>query len=138
MISEKDFIIQQFIVNFISKDRLERTKIELNNEKKRIKFINRLNHNWNSIFNMQKLLSLSKVSDDYRFVKTKLNFKDDEICYVISNFDDIDDKFLEFKDAFEKSYCRGFGTLIMNKSANRIYLETEEVGNEKKFIGIVK
>jgi hypothetical protein len=52
---------------------------------------------------------------------------DNERCYVISNYDDIDGSIIEFKEVFNQAYGHSFGSLIINSTADKLYLETELV-----------
>ncbi len=77
--------------------------------------------------------------NDYEFTKKELKIKDNELCYVISNHDDIDGETGEFSKAFDKVYGRGFGSLVITVSGDKFYLETELVqGKQNRFIGKVK
>ena len=68
--------------------------------------------------------------------KRELQISDKEKCYLISNYDDIDGQVMEFKYAFDKSYGRGFATLIMSVRGDKLYLETEiDYGKQSRFIG---
>ncbi len=48
-------LTESFVRNFILKDKRERALFELLHPVKRTKFINRLNHKWADVFDMQKL-----------------------------------------------------------------------------------
>jgi hypothetical protein len=125
-----------FIKNFISKDQRERSEHLLNDPKRRGKFTDRLNHQWDKILDMRYLTRIPEATNDFEFTKNELKISDSELCYVISNYDDIDGKVIEFKEAFEKVYGRGFGSLIINSAADKLYLETEVVqGKQNRFIG---
>jgi hypothetical protein len=104
--------------------------------KKRAKFTDRLNHEWDKVLDMKFISRIPSGVNDFEFIKKELKIKDDEPCYVISNHDDIDGKMICFSDAFDKAYGRGFGSLIINSSADKLYLETELVqGKQNRFIG---
>lgn len=129
-------IIDAFIKNFIPKDRRERSELELKNFKKRAKFTDRLNHQWDTVLDMRFITRIPSGVNDYEFIKEELKIKDKEQCYVISNHDDIDDQMIPFVEAFDKAYGRGFGSLIINSSADKLFLETELVqGKQNRFIG---
>lgn len=132
-------ILDSFIKNFVSKDKRERAELELKHDKKRAKFTDRLNHTWDTVLNMQRIFRIPVGVNDFEFVKKELNLSDNELCYVISNYDDIDGKIVEFQKAFEKVYGRGFGSIIINISADKLYLETElEQGKQNRFFGKLK
>lgn len=136
---DKEKIISAFIHNFIVKDAKERSSIELSNPKKRGKFTNRLNHNWDSILKMQLLTKIDKAADNQDAIQTKLNLKDDDLVYVISNYGEVDDRIIAFKDVFPFIYSRGLGTILINTKGDKIYLETEqENGPADRFIGEIK
>jgi hypothetical protein len=94
---EKDKIIWEFIKNFVLKDRRERSQLELTSPKRRGDFADKLNHTWDKIIDMKKLKHLPKVPNDYQFVKSELKLNDTDLCYVISNYRDIDDELIQFK-----------------------------------------
>ncbi len=134
--SDREKIIKNFIKNFVQKDRVERSLFELSNSNKRFNFSGRLNHGWERVFNMKYLERIKKENDYPDRIKELLNFKDDELCYVISNYGEYDDKLLPFNEVFKEIYARGFGTLIINTSANTFFLDTEQIqGPALRFIG---
>ena len=57
---------------------------------------------------------------DFEFTKKELQIEDNELCYVISNCDDIDGQVIGFAEAFEKVYGRGFGSLIIDSSGDKL------------------
>ena len=125
-----------FIKNFVSKDRRERSEFELKDLKKRAKFTNRLNHNWDDVLDMRFISKIPSVTDEYEYVKKELKIKNTEPCYVISNYDDVDGQVLQFTNAFKKTYGRGLGSIIINSTGDKMYLETEqEHGAPSRFIG---
>jgi hypothetical protein len=129
-------IQELFIKNFILKDKRERCESQLKDSKKRVKFTDRLNHQWDTILDMRFLMKIPSGVIDYDFVKRELKFKDNELCYIISNHSDIDGEITDFRDAFDKVYGRSFGSLIINSTADKLYLETEVVqGKQNRFIG---
>jgi len=129
-------IIEKFVKSFIRKDKRERALLELLNYKKRDKFLDKLNHKWNSYFNMNLLERIPKGPNTFEFVMKELNIAENETCYVISNYDDIDNQFLPFKEAFDNSYSRGFASLIINKTCDKLFLETEiSIRDINRFIG---
>ena len=135
---EKNKILKDFAKNFIQKERQERCYAQLTSSQKRGKFSDRLNHNWDSILNMKHLTLLENDFDYPEKIQKELGFKDNELCYVISNYQDYDDKLLSFKEIFAEIYSRGFATILMNISANTLFLETERLGKYgARFIGKV-
>lgn len=131
--------LDSFIKNFIPKDKRERSDLQLKDNKKRVKFTDRLNHKWDTILDMRYITKIPSGVNDYDFVKKELKIKDNELCYVISNHDDIDGQISEFDKAFDKVYGRGFGSLIINRTGDKLYLETELVqGKQNRFIGKMK
>ena len=132
----KQLVLKTFIANFILRNKRERSYFELINPNKRHKFTNRLNHNWDDIFDMKYLLQVDHKSDFAGDIQRSLSFNDEMLCYVISNYHEYDDKFVAFKDVFPKVYARVFGTVIMNCSADTLFLSTEQVqGRPPVFIG---
>src|SRR5690606_12263803 len=96
-------------------------------KRKRSKFVDRLNHKWDTVLNMRFVTKIPSGVNDYEFTKNELKIKDNELCYVISNHDDIDGEIDEFSKAFDKVYGRGFGSLVITVSGDKFYLETELV-----------
>lgn len=133
---DRDSVIESFLKNFVQKDRVERSYFELSSLKKRNKFTDRLNHSWEKVFKMKCLTRVEKEDDYAEKIQELLNFKNDEVCYVISNYDEYDDQFLPFKKVFHEIYSRGFGTILVNTSADTFFLDTEQVqGPAPRFIG---
>ena len=133
---DKKVLIEAFAKNFLLKERRERSLLELKSPKKRNLFINKLNHNWVAQFDMRNMLKLEKHVDDFAFVKNYLKIKEEELCYVISSYDDLDDKIIDFQLAFDESYGRGLATLIIAQNADKLYLETEiDYGQQNRFVG---
>lgn len=134
--TEKEAIIKKFTENFVHKNKQERCYLELSNTKNRNKFIERLNHNWDTILDMRYFVQIDKSANTTKDIQKLLKFGEDDICYVISNYSDFDDKLLPFKEVFNAIYSRGLGTLLINKTADVIFLDTEQViGTASKFIG---
>ena len=134
--TDKEIIIKSFVDNFVLKDKRERCYAELTNPKKRNKFTDRLNHKWDTILNMKYLVQIDKTKDNTLDIQKLLNFKDNDICYAISNYGDYDGKLLPFKEVFNEVYSRGFGTILINKTADTLFLDTEqERGGTDRFIG---
>ena len=132
-----DLIIDLFIKNFVPKDKRERSELELKDSKKRIKFTDRLNHKWNTVLDMRCILKIPSGVVDHDFITKNLNIKEGELWYIISNYDEIDGQITEFNIAFDKVYGRGFGSLIVSRSGDKLYLETELVkGKQNRFIGM--
>jgi hypothetical protein len=132
---DKETIVKNFIKNFVVKNRRDRVELELTTPARRTDFTGRLNHTWDNILDMRKLRILPKVAEEYLYVKEELALTDNDLCYVISNYEDIDDKVLNFKTAFETCYSRGFGTMILSASADKLYLQTEGDAHRFRFTG---
>jgi hypothetical protein len=133
---DKSIIIKGFITNFIPKERRERSYLELTTPKRRATFIGRFNHEWDRVIDMAYLEKINKHIDYPSKIQQMLGFKDSDLCYVISHYDDFDDQILPFKDVFSHIYSKGLATLIINISATKFYLETEQVqGPPDRFIG---
>lgn len=133
----RENIIGQFIENFISKTRKERTYYELNNNKKRFNFIDRFNHCWEDMLDMRFITRIPSECNTYRYITQNTSlFAGAERCYIISEFKDIDDTFMDFEDAFIEIYGKGSAGFIISENAERIYLETEFMSkNTPRFIG---
>ncbi len=132
---EKEELLKSFVLNFVQKDKRERCYSQLMNVKKRQKFTDELNHSWDTIFNMKLLTELEKNQDDYDKLRLLLKLKDDELCYLISDVGEYDDKFLPFKEAFKQIDAASFGTILINKAADKLFLVTESMqGGAPKFI----
>jgi hypothetical protein len=132
-------ILDLFIKNFISKDKRERSDLQLKDSKKRGKFTDKLNHKWDTVLDMRYIFKIPSGVNDYEYVKKELKIKDDDKFYIISNHADIDGQMNDFNIAFDKVYGRGFGSIIINTSGDKLYLETEvEQGKQNRFIGKMK
>ncbi len=132
-------ILDSFVKNFIPKDKRERSEFELRNPKKRARFTDRLNHKWDTVFDMRVISRIPSGVVGYDFAKKELNIKGNELCYIISSHDHIDGQIIEFDKAFEEVYGRGFGSVIISSSGDKLYLETELVqGKQIRFIGKMK
>src|SRR5689334_2552908 len=106
--------VDYFINNFVIKLKRDRIRFELGNQNKRQLFTDRLNHQWNEILDMRYVHQIPQKLNDFDFVLQSLAISGKEKFYVISNYDDIDDKVMEFEEAFNRCYGRGFGTLIIS------------------------
>lgn len=130
--TDSEAIIKTFIESFVLKEKRERCYLELTNSKKRNKFMDRLNHKWDTVLNMKYLVQIDTSEDTANDIQKLLNFKDNDICY----YGNYDGKFLPFKEVFNEVYSRGFGTILINKTADTIFLDTEQVhGAVNRFIG---
>ena len=132
---DKEDIIRTFIRNFIRKDKRKRAIFLLLNSKRRSKFIQKLNHQWDTILDMRHL---RRIDNSYNFVyeARKLSkFEDGDLCYVISDSDS-DDKILLFRQAFNELEYMGFAWIIMNISADTILFQAEAVkGGTPRYVG---
>lgn len=135
----KEELLCTFIQNFIQKNKRERCLQELSNPKKRGRFTDKLNHHWDAYLDMRYLTLLpEKCKDSYGYVKNELELEDSDKCYILSNYNDTDDLFFDFKDAFDNSFGRGMASLIISGNGDRLYLETEyEGGSGIRYVGIV-
>ncbi|KOY85402.1 hypothetical protein AD998_03865 [bacterium 336/3] len=83
-------------------------------------------------------MQVPREQDDEKSIQKLLGFKNTEICYIISNYNDYDDGFFEFQEIFSELYWRGFASVILNISATKFFLKTEQVqGAPPKFIGVL-
>lgn len=131
-------IIQTFVQNFVTKEKAERCYGQLADTKKRHKFTDRLNHQWDTVLRMEHLTQVQKYDDDGISIQRLLNFADHEPCYVISNYSLYDDRILLFQDVFGKIYAHGLGSILLNLAGDTLFLETEqERGPAARFIGRV-
>jgi hypothetical protein len=128
--------IDLFIKNFIQKDKRSRSEFQLKNIKKRSGFVDRLNHKWADLLDMRYLSQIVDAENFIKNVQLELNIKNNDSCYIISNFNDLDNKVMDFKIAFESVYGRGFGSILVNLNGTKLYLETEiGLGKQYRFIG---
>lgn len=137
--TDKEIILKKFIDHFILKDKRERSFFELTHPKKRNKFTDRLNHNWDAVLNMKHLTKIEKQFDDAASIQRLLKFEDTELCYVISNYSGFDDRIMPFGEVFPEIYSYGFATILINLPADTLFLDTEqEQGPADRFIGRIK
>jgi hypothetical protein len=128
--------LQNFINNFIQKDRRERVLLQLTSPKKRIQFTGKLNHEWDTILDMRRVKQIPKGFEDYKFAAQELKLSGKEPCIIISNHDEIDGQEKTFEQAFDAVYGRGFASIIVTASGDKMYLETELVqGRQNRFVG---
>lgn len=133
---EHSIILQAFVRNFVQKEKAERCYRQLTDVKKRHKFTDRLNHRWDSILRMDRLVQIRSSDDDSKSIQRLLNFRDQDPCYIISNYGLYDDKIFSFQEIFDQIYARGFGTILLNLSGDTFFLDTEqERGPTARFIG---
>jgi hypothetical protein len=130
---DKQTTIKLFVSNFIQKEKRERCLGELTNPKKRCKFTDKLNHKWRSVIDMQRLELIDTSFDNKEAIQKLLGFLTDQLCYIISDHPDFDDQYLPFEVAFNNLYAQGHGTIILNSSADTLFLNTEEMAT--RFIG---
>ena len=136
---ESNTTLNNFIKNFVPKDKRERIEFELKNDKKRGRFTDKLNHKWDTLLDMRFVTKIPAGENDYEFAMKELKINDNDLCYVISNHDDIDGETAKFTEAFNKVYGRGFGSLVITMFGDKFYLETELVqGKQNRFIGKLK
>jgi hypothetical protein len=132
---DREEIINFFVKNFIRKDKRERCLLQLTDARKRQKFTDALNHNWETIFDMRFLSELEK-NDGYSQVRQYLNLKDEELCYLISDHKEYDDKFLPFKEAFKQLEAECFASVLINVAGNKLFYKSESMkGGTPMFIG---
>ena len=130
-------VIKNFIKSFVLKEKREQILLILDDSDKRTKFVNTLNHKWESVLDMKLMKSLDPKLIDKDSIKKELQLEDTDLCYVFSNYSDIDGKVMEFDFALNYVYGRGLASILVNLYGNRIFLETEmEQGAPKRFIGI--
>lgn len=133
---DKEIIIKDFVANFVLKERRERSYLALSTPKRRASFIDRFNHKWDTVVNMNYLEKINKDFDSPSKIQQMLGFIDNDLGYVISSYDEFDNHIVPFKDVFSNIYSRGFATIIINTTATIFYLETEQVqGPANRFIG---
>jgi len=128
---------EKFIKNFIRKEKRERSLFILNHKRKRFDFLNKFNHHYDEMISKKDLIELNTKSDldTFQKIKSELNIKDSDLCYVIS-YDDFDKQFIDFKSAFDSCQQSGLAGLIITENGNKFYLKTEqEIGGPLKFIG---
>ena len=130
-----NILIKTFIKKFVQKNRRERSYFELSNKKRRAKFINRLSHNQNTIFEMKYLKQTNK-KDDFETIKKQINIKSKETCYIISHNEDFDNKYFPFDEIIAEIYYYPMPSIIINEAVDSIFLVTEhEAGSSAKYIG---
>jgi hypothetical protein len=136
MNTKDNMVLDVFIAHFVLKDKRERIEHQLKNPKLRAKFTDKLNHKWHTVLDMRYLSKIPRGVSDDQFTRQALDISDGELCYIISNHSKIDGLFADFKTAFDEVYGRNFGSLIVDVSGKKLYLETEVVqGRQNRFIG---
>ncbi len=129
-------IVRKFIKRFVLEDIREKVSFEFEHAEKRKLFIGKLNRNWESVLDMRCMKHLDPKLDTHALIIKELKLGQWDLCYVISNDPEMDDKVMEGNYALEKIYGRGLGSIIVNLPADVIYLETEaKAGIANRFIG---
>jgi hypothetical protein len=134
--SEEKGIIEAFVARWVIKNRRERALFELTHEKKRSMFIDRLNHQWESVLDMRYLVKVGKADDSleglYRIMRIDLNYAH----YAISTYPELDGRIMQLSEGLVCVYARGFASLLVSAAADVLYLETEQVqGPPARFTG---
>lgn len=129
-----------FVNNFIYKNKRERVFHELNSPKKRNAFLSKLNHNSLDLIDGVKLQQIPKnIGEIYTFIVNQIGVNDKSEVLILSNYEALDGKVKPFNDAFEdlKNYS-GFASMFIFENGEKIYLQTEpELGASIKYIGII-
>jgi hypothetical protein len=125
--TEKETIIKAFISNFVVREKRERSSLELTTPEQRGAFINRFNHSWETVINRNYLNKVEKSLDYPATIGELPGFGDNQLCYVISHYEETDDRIVGFGDVFEVIYGRGLASIVMNLSDTIFYLETEQI-----------
>lgn len=100
------------------------------------RFTDKLNHQWETLLDMRKLTRVAPENDHPEGIRQILKFGRGEKCYVISNYTEFDNKTAAFTEIFPAVYDRGFATLLLNTSADTLFLVTEGVkGPAARFTG---
>ena len=134
---DKTKIVETLVNQFILKDRRERSRFELTNPKKRGKFIDRLNHDWDSVFDQRKFKKLNNSLINPTDLKSVIQIQFNTNCYIISNNDAVDDKIMTFQKAISKAFGYGLGSALFDFENRHVYIETEQhVGPPERFISI--
>jgi hypothetical protein len=95
-----------------------------------------LRDKWDAVLDARYLYKIPSIVNVKEFATKNSNVTDFEMWYIISANSDIDGKIAEFGLAFDKVYGRGFGSLIVNLSGDRFYLETKMIDAKQNiFIG---
>jgi len=126
-------ILNKFIEGFILEESKEQAHLELKDSKKRNLFLPKLLREWEAVIDMRYFHRLDVSNDTPETIKKSMYTKGRDLCYIISDHTDIDNKIMEVDFIVDKIYGKGFGYILINLKADRIYLETAEEGN--RFIG---
>ena len=127
------FILNKFIEGFILEESKEQAYLELTDSKKRNLFLFKLFREWETIIDMRYLHRLDVSNDTPEVIKKSMYNRGRDLCYIISDHSDIDNKIMEVDFTVDKIYGKGFGYILINLKADQIYLETAEEVN--RFIG---
>jgi hypothetical protein len=129
-------IIKLFVENFVPKNLQKESELYLKDKAKRKRFTERLNENWDTVLDMKRISKIPSGLNEREFATQDLTSEEFELWYIISSNGAIDGQIAEFKVAIEKVYGRGFGSVIVNQSGTKLYLEGAMTrGKQNRFIG---
>jgi hypothetical protein len=116
-----------FIQSFISRGRRERTQLELLSEKKRVRFLSSLCHNYDRVLDDRYLNKIPKPNSDYETILELLKQEGaSDTCYAISANDEIDGETLKLSDALEKAVGFGLPSILICIPGKLAYFEAEQ------------
>jgi hypothetical protein len=119
---------EAFVNAFVWKYRRERALFELSSESKRWKFLNRLCHDYEGVFDPRYLQSLPELGHDPAGLFMRLReLGAGSMCQVISSNDDVDGKQLSLKDAIQATLGFGFPSILICAPDSLAYFEAEQV-----------
>lgn len=86
---------------------------------------------------MRYLTPIEAPSNLTEGIQKLLRFRDEDLCYVISDIGKYDDSLVPFRYFMEEiDASGGFATIILNTTADVLYFEPEQTrGTSIRFIG---
>ena len=120
-------IEEAFVTNFVLKSRRERASFELSSESRRGRFLNRLCHDFASVFDARYLQPLLQPEDSLSLRKLLEKSGAKKTCYVISSHDAVDGKQIPLGDAIHVVMGYGLPSIIICAPDSLAYIEAEQV-----------
>lgn len=129
-------ILRKFISNFIPLEDMEQAVVELVHAKNRSLFIDRLVADGDAILDRDAVNPMDAEILNRAAIRNELRISERGLCYIISSNPALDNKVMEFNQAFDKIYGQGHAAIILNLSADGLYAEfSVPDGSVERFMG---
>ena len=119
-------IEEAFVTNFVQKARRERASFELGSDSRRGRFLNRLCHDFASVFDARYLQTLLELEDAVSLRKLLEKRGAKKTCHVISCNDAVDGKVIPLGDAIQAVMGYGLPSILICAPDSLAYFEAEQ------------